>query len=229
MIIRMVFFDLGDTLVAIKPDVYADLAQEITLTNGRFIGPSDLERAIKDEWVFRNGEDIGWVTTEESEKRYWQRFYYNVLQRLNVGAAPPTLLDLFSQRAADPRSFTCFDDVVGVLEALQQREIGIGLISNAFPSARCILDDLNLTHWFEPLVLSYEHPNTKPKPDPDIYNYALHCADILPEQAVFVDDRRKFVQGAKTVGMVARLIDRENSYGSSPNRILGLKELLEMF
>lgn len=224
--IRMVFFDLGDTLVGIRPDVYADLAQEISFTNGRVVGPSDLERAIKDEWASRNGEYIGWVTTEESEHCYWQRFYRDVLQRLNVEAAPPPLLDLLSQKAADPRSFTCFDDVVGVLEALRKKGIGIGLVSNAFPSARRILDYLDLTRWFEPLVLSYEHPWAKPALD--IYNYALHCAAILPEQAVFVDDRPKFVEGAAGVGIEAKLIDRENSYRNERNRILGLNELLEM-
>ena len=229
MIIRMVFFDLGDTLVEIRPDVYADLAQEISFTSGRVVKSNDLRRAINDEWVCRNGsEDIGWVTTEESEQCYWQRFYRNVLRRLNVNAPTQPLLDLLSQRAADPHSFMCFDDVAGVLEALQQRDVGIGLISNAFPSARRILDYLYLTHWFEPLVLSYEHPNTKSKPALDIYKYALRCADILPKQAIFVDDRPKFVKGAKTVGMEARLLDRENSYQNERNRVLGLSELFEM-
>ena len=144
MIIRTVFFDLGDTLVEIRPDVYADSAQEISSANGRVVESSDFRRAIKDEWAFRNGEDIGWVTTEESEQHYWQRFYHNVLRRLKVNASLPSLLDLLSQRAADPHSFTCFDDVAGVLEALQQRNVGIGLISNSFPSARRILDYLYL-------------------------------------------------------------------------------------
>jgi len=227
MIIRMVFFDLGDTLVEIRPDVHADSAQEISFTSGRVVKSNDLRRAIKDEWVCRNGsEDIGWVITEESEQCYWQRFYRNVLRRLNVNAPTQPLLDLLSQRAADPHSFTCFDDVAGVLEALQQRDVGIGLISNAFPSARQILDYLHLTHWFEPLVLSYEHPWTKPTPD--IYNHALHCARVLPEQAVFVDDRPKFVEGAANVHMEAKLIDRENIYRNERNRILGLGELLEV-
>lgn len=224
MIIRMVFFDLGDTLVEIRPDVYTDLAQEISSASGRVVEANDLRRAIKDEWAFRNGEYIGWVTTEESEHRYWRRFYRNALQRLNVNTPPQPLFDLLSQRAADPHSFVCFDDVAGVLETLQQRGIGIGLISNAFPSAKRILDYLYLTHWFEPLVLSYEYPWTKPTPD--IYNHALHCASVLPEQAVFVDDRPKFVKGAADVGMEARLIDRESSYRNVRNRILRLNELL---
>jgi len=226
MIIRMVFFDLGDTLVEIRSDVYDDLAQEISSVNGRSVGSNDLRRAIGGEWASRNGEYIGWVTTEESEQRYWQQFYQDVLGQLNVDAPPQPLLDLLSRRSADPHSFTCFDDVASVLEELRQRDIGIGLISNAFPSARRILNYLDLMHWFEPLVLSYDHPWAKP--DPDIYNYALSCADILPKQAVFVDDRPKFVQGAKTVGMEARLLDRENSYRNERDRVLRLSELFEM-
>ena len=229
MIIRTVFFDLGDTLVEIRPDVYADLAQEISSASGRVVKSNDLRRAIKDEWVCRNGsEDIGGVTTEKSEHCYWQGFYGDVLRRLNVNAPSQPLLDLLSQRVADPHSFACFDDVVGVLEALRQRGVGIGLISNAFPSAKRILDYLHLTHWFEPLVLSYEHPDINPKPAPGIYHHALHCASVLPEQAVFVDDRPRFVEGAVGVGIKAKLIDRESIYRNEQDRILGLGELLEV-
>ena len=61
-----------------------------------------------------------------------------------------SLVDLLVHRAADPDSFVCFGDVAELLEALQQKGIGIGLISNAFPSARYIMDKLGLMHWFTP-------------------------------------------------------------------------------
>lgn len=227
MPIREIFFDLGDTLVEIKAEVYVDSAQRIAIESERNINATDLRKAIKDEWYFRNGEDIQWVNTEEKETQYWQRFYRSVLKRLGVDTPSQSLLDLLVYRAADPDSFVCFDDVIKVLEALQHKGIGIGLISNAFPSAKRIMNRLNLTHWFDPLVLSYEYECAKPCPQ--IYRYALDCANIEPEQAsstLFVDDRAKFMPGAIEVGLQVRMIDREGNCQNEYEKICSLHELL---
>lgn len=228
MTIRAIFFDLGDTLVEIKPEVYTDSAQRIAAESGRNIKADDLRKAIKDEWCFRNGEDIQWVNTEETEMQYWQVFYRDVLERLGIPELPQSLLDMLSHKAADPVSFACFGDVNDVLHALRDRGIRIGLISNAFPSARRIMDGLDLTHWFSPLILSYEY--TCAKPCPEIYQYALNCVNILPEQALFVDDRSKFIDGAiqEKVGMQARLLDREGKCQSEHPKISNLHELLKL-
>lgn len=226
MPIRGVFFDLGDTLVVIKPEVYVDSAQRIAVESGRSIKADDLRKAIKDEWCFRNGEDIQWVNTAETETRYWRAFYWDVLKRLGMDTPSSSVLELLVHRAADPDSFVCFDDTVEVLETLRRRGIAIGLISNAFPSARRIMDKSDLTHWFSPLVLSCEY--TCAKPCPEIYWYALGCADVRPEEALFVDDRPKFVDGAIEVGMQARLLDREGKCQSKCEKICGLDQLLEL-
>jgi putative hydrolase of the HAD superfamily len=43
------------------------------------------------------------------------------------------------------------------------------------------------------------------KPDPEAYLAAARGMDVAPEQCVFVDDRRKNVEGARQVGMTALL------------------------
>ncbi len=201
MTVHAVFFDLGDTLVEIKPEVYIDLTQRITVESERNIEVDDLQIAIKDEWYSRNGEDIQWVNTDECEIRYWREFYRNVLERLGVNAPSQSLIGLLAHRAADPDSFACFEDVEETLTLLKHKGIRTGLISNAFPSARPIIDKIDLTHWFNPVVFSYEY--TCAKPCPEIYRYALECAQIKPEQALFVDDRVKFLNGAIQLGMQA--------------------------
>ncbi len=226
MPIRGVFFDLGDTLVVFKPEVYIDSAQRIAVESGRSIKADDLRKAIKDEWCFRNGEDIQWVNTAETETRYWRAFYWDVLKRLGVDTPSPSVLELLVHRAADPDSFVCFDDTVEVLEALRRIGIAIGLISNAFPSARRIMDKLDLTHWFSPLVLSCEY--TCAKPCPEIYRYALDCAGVRPEEALFVDDRLKFTEGAAKTGMRVKLIDRDGLFPSEQDKIYHLRGLLAM-
>ncbi len=224
MPIREVFFDLGDTLVETKPEMYVDAAQRIAVEGGKNITADDLREAIKDEWYERNGEDIQWVNTDEVEIRYWREFYRSVLERLGVNTPSQVLVDLLAHRAADPNSFGCFEDVEEILAALKRKGIEIGLISNAFPSARHIMDKLGLTHWFNPLVLSYEY--TCAKPCLEIYQYAIDCAGIKPEEALFVDDRFKFIAGAVEVGMEIRLLDREGKCKSEYPKINSLCELL---
>ena len=65
---KVVFLDLGDTLVKISPEVYEYLAQAISSMSSSFISSEDLQRAIRDEWERRNGEDLGGVVTEEAEQ-----------------------------------------------------------------------------------------------------------------------------------------------------------------
>lgn len=39
------------------------------------------------------------------------------------------------------------------------------------------------------------------KPDADLYRLALDCAQVMPEQALYVDDRLMFVEVARRMGM----------------------------
>lgn len=226
MTTRAVFFDLGDTLVKIKPEVYEDSAQAIANESPLNVEAADLHKAITDEWSVRNGEPIQWVKTVETELQYWQAFYRNVLGRLGVPEPSPSLVEMLSCRTVDPASFVCFPDVKKVLHTLRERGIILGVISNVFPSAKRIIDRLQLTHWFDPIVLSYEY--TCAKPCHEIYQYTLVCTGVKPEEAIFIDDRFKFIKAAIEVGMQARLIDREGQCRSEYPKIRSMYELLEL-
>lgn len=39
------------------------------------------------------------------------------------------------------------------------------------------------------------------KPDADMYRLALDCAQVAPEQAIYIDDREMFVEVAETLGI----------------------------
>lgn len=88
------------------------------------------------------------------------------------------------------------------------------------------MNTLGLTHRFRPLVLSCEY--TCAKPCLEIYQYALDCASIRAEEALFVDDRPKFTAGAAKAGMQVKLIDREGLFPSEHDKICHLRELLAM-
>lgn len=106
MPVRVVFFDLGDTLVEIVPDVVEDSARQITALTGHPVSAAELKRAERAEWQTRPPRDFLWVKTEEQERIFWEKdFYPSVLKRLGISDYPPQLVQLLAARAMDPRPF----------------------------------------------------------------------------------------------------------------------------
>lgn len=82
------------------------------------------------------------------------------------------------------------------------KSIKIGLLSNYSDRLRPMLEhELHIAHLFHDIVISSEVGLLKP--DEQIYRTALSRFDILPQEAIFVDDRIENVEGAIRVGMHA--------------------------
>jgi len=78
----------------------------------------------------------------------------------------------------------------------------IGMISNAWPDARQILDErLHISSYFDAVITSAEVGFAKPHPH--IYRQALHALHTEPERSVFVDDFVENIEGARALGMRA--------------------------
>jgi len=146
MRVRVVFFDLGDTLVEIAPDVLEDSARQITILTRHPVSVADLKKAERTEWLewATRPQELLQVETEEQERRFWEQcFYPSVLKRLGVFFYPPHLVQLLTTRAMDPGSFVLFPEVEEVLNELERAGVKLGIISNSFPSAERILCRLN--------------------------------------------------------------------------------------
>jgi epoxide hydrolase-like predicted phosphatase len=77
-----------------------------------------------------------------------------------------------------------------------------GLISNAWPELRHYIQEVwAFADAFDEMVISAEVGLVKP--DARIYRLMLTRMDLLPEQAVFIDDFEENVEGARAVGMRA--------------------------
>jgi putative hydrolase of the HAD superfamily len=168
--------------------------------------------AFQKEWGNRrnqNAEDaIRHVITPEQEVSYWRDFCQTLLKGLGLLVDHKFLIDGLASIYSNSRSFECFEDVHPVLTDLKSRGYTLGLISNAFPSAKKIIKDLNLNDYFDYAILSFELPGKYVKPDPEIYKFAVEQVDIEIAKTLFVDDRWPFVKAAQEVGMSAYLIDR---------------------
>jgi len=78
----------------------------------------------------------------------------------------------------------------------------VGLLSNAADDLRSVLvDRWKIDGLFDDMVISAEVHLAKP--DRRIYQQACERLDVLPNEAVFIDDMRENVEGARQAGLHA--------------------------
>ena len=72
-----------------------------------------------------------------------------------------------------------------------------------------MIDGLGLDDEFDAVLLSFEVGAAKP--DPVIYKEALARTGSKPEQAMFVDDQVRYVEGAVALGIRPLLMIRDGA------------------
>ena len=78
----------------------------------------------------------------------------------------------------------------------------IGMITNAWPDIRhWIENEWKIADAFDHIIVSAEVGMVKP--DPAIYTLCLQALNVEPDEAIFVDDFKENIEGAKAVGMQA--------------------------
>jgi len=121
----------------------------------------------------------------------------------------------------------------GVLDALHGK-YRLGLISNFdhSPTIRSLIGDLNLTKYFEAVIISAETGWRKPRRE--IFNKCLDQMDIEAAEAVFVGDNYEAdIVGAKSAGMDAIWIRKKGATQDAdttlPDHVItSLPEILEV-
>jgi putative hydrolase of the HAD superfamily len=96
-----------------------------------------------------------------------------------------------------------YDNVILVLSTLKTK-YKLALVSNCFVGLSDILRVLNLSRFFECIILSHEVGVMKP--DRRIYVEALQRLKLRPEECVFVSDTISDLEGAREVGLGTILI-----------------------
>ena len=200
--VRAVAFDLFNTLITVDmPSRYSSIdrmldslrAQGVAVHADDFMPVyRDVVRAFVSE-----AERLG----KETHNGLW---ISTALQQLGVDVQPqdPRVA------AAVEAYFSAFIDnarplpgTADMLAALKPR-YRLGLLSNLThgPAARQILDHLNLTSYFDVLLVSGDLGYRKPHPQ--VFQSLTEALDVPPASIVFVgDDPRTDVQGSLLAGM----------------------------
>jgi putative hydrolase of the HAD superfamily len=125
---------------------------------------------------------------------------------------------------AHAHHFELYEDAIPTLDALRDRGLKLGLLSN---SARD-LDEFVGHHGLAVDAVLTSRAHGKTKPHEAIFRRMLELLDVVPGEAVMVGDTvEDDVEGATAVGMRAVLVDREGRYGEHDS-IPDLRRLLSL-
>jgi len=113
------------------------------------------------------------------------------------------------KKIADKRTATkeeCFkhlhEEIIPMLEALKERGIKLGLISNCFSEEAVVIRNSVLFPYFDGVCLSYEQGIQKP--DKEIYRRCMEQLSVMPSECVYVGDGGSFeLETARELGMTA--------------------------
>lgn len=233
---RVVFLDLGDTLLRAHPS-WAGVYRLGLADAGIEIDESELERALADA-THAGGRALEgpFEASEEASFERIKQFDAAVLAQLGHPDLPDEVFRAIEAAFMLRSAWHVFPDVLPAVEALRAARIRLAVISNWLWGGPELLHDLELARHFESLVISARVGYNKPHPG--IFEHALRIMAVQPADAMHVGDSyRADVVGARGAGIRPVLIDRRLSdpgrlreeHGDTAVRVIGnLLELLDL-
>lgn len=191
-------FDAGGTLIEPWPSV-GHIYAEVAARFGVRAEPARLNRQFAAEWRAKQGFD------------YSRAAWLDLVERSFTGIAEPLPEGCFTaiyERFAEPDAWRVFDDVLPTLDRLAKRGVRLGVVSNWDERLEPLLERLRLRGCFEAVVVSCHAGFTKPSPE--IFQLAAGRLVLAPAAVLHVgDSRTEDVTGARSAGLHARLIRRD--------------------
>jgi putative hydrolase of the HAD superfamily len=222
--VQAITFDAGGTLLYPYPSVGA-VYSEVMRRHGLSLRASVLEAAFRRAWNEAHRApriDL----SNHGEKKWWR---YVVRQTLNGLGEPRDFNTLFEElwhTFAEPRRWRLYGGARKTLEALRSRGYRLAVLSNWDARLRKLMDGLNLTHFFEHLVISCEVEAEKP--DPRIFRAAERLLAVAPGHLLHVGDSVYHdVEGARRAGWHAVRIDHRRGVAATNTRLASLEQLLD--
>lgn len=208
----LITFDAGGTLFDMVPtrdDVfvneltrrYEGLDREAIVSVLR-----NADRVFDREFANQDGKD---------EDPFWRKYDEFVFGGLGIRGDSARLhkdLDsVFDGLIPKVETWAEFPETRQVLEGLKSRDFRLGVISNATDLTKRVLDNLNLTKYFDFVIVSAEVGYRKP--NAEIFRIAGSKAHAAMNRSLHVGDKYSVdVVGASRAGMNAVLVDRSGVY-----------------
>ena len=222
LVIRAVLFDWGDTLIRFAYD--PELVSEGHRAGLAAIGRDDLPEVDAVTAHYRERYEPFFWTPGTIDELEYPGLVRELLAEFGMEATEEEVNRfLEAEHAAWAPARQMGATSLALLEALRDRGLKVGLVSNAFDPGWLLhrtLDELGLSERLDVAVFSSEIG--KRKPHRAIFDHALAAVGVPAEEALFVGDRLyEDVRGASELGMttVQALWFRadENPDGAEPD------------
>jgi len=230
--IRTVFFDAGFTLIRPYPST-PEICQQVCQRLNLHIHLDAVKERMTEaqDYYYRqmrlNRHTWG---SEQAISEFWIGYYMNLLRPFIEEHDEPRLYQLaqvINQEFDKHTSWEVYSDVFPTLEALRRHKYTLGVISDWGISLGPILRRLNLTPYFDCLLVSAVTRHAKPSPL--LYEMALERANSIADYTLHIGDSYIHdVLGARAVGMTPVLLDRPGHLEESNVDCLLIHSLAEL-
>lgn len=204
--IKYIFFDLGDTLVDTSVSRRAsyfrlDSVLPDKLVTDELVSKWERESCKIFDYYYKKGEFYTIKSLQVMSLK-------NVLLEYGINLTDRKLVDIVSECWRYLiNNCPVYEDVIPTLSRLVQDGYELGLITDGDEeNVVGILKKHNLGNMFKTKIIS--SVVKRYKPDILLFERALEKAQCVPEEAIYVGDSVKDIYGAKKLGMITIIIDR---------------------
>jgi HAD superfamily hydrolase (TIGR01549 family) len=202
--VRAVVFDVDFTIAKPGPDLGPDGYRVLGARHGLELDPARYEAARRAALV-----DLKRHPELDHDEEIWIRFTQRIIE--GMGGVGDTYAAACEMEGAwaHAHHFELYEEALPTLEALRERGLRLGLLSNSARDLDEFVGHHRLT--VDAVLTSRSHGKTKPHEA--IFRRMLELLGVDPFEALMVGDTiEDDVEGATRVGMRAVLVDREGRY-----------------
>lgn len=179
--IKAVIFDLWETLGTKNIAVSKTLQEKFHISKTDDYGRK-YEEAVQLE---------RWETEREMAEHFLSEFGVEISSE-NI----EFVIEVFKQGIVKA---TLFGGMRELLVSLKQKGLKVGLLSNTTIFESVVLEHLEIRNLFDAIVFSWQKGNLKPSHE--AFNHILGELGVSKEETVFIDDGKKNVEAARSLGM----------------------------
>jgi putative hydrolase of the HAD superfamily len=202
--LRAIVFDVDFTLAKPGPDLGPEGYRRLGERHGLTLDPELYEEARRAAFV-----DLKRHPELDHDEEVWIRFTQRIIE--GMGGTGDTYAAAAEMEAAwaHAHHFELYEDALPALDAVRDRGLRVGLLSNSARDLGAFVAHHRLA--VDAVLTSGVHGKTKPHET--IFRRMLELLDVVAGDAVMVGDTiEDDVEGAIAVGMRAVLVDRERRH-----------------
>ena len=217
--LRAVIFDVDFTLSRPGPELGPEAYRRVGATHGLTLDPTRYEEARLAAF-----EDLRAHPELVHDEEIWVTFTEDIVRGMGGDAAGARACAAeIVRRWEDHANFDLYDAVVPIIETLRRHDLRLGLISNGQRD----LEEFARHHALDVDVAVGSKAHGRTKPHASIFESTLAALGTGPAETVMVGDSyADDIEGARSLGMRAILLDRDDRYPAETERITDLFQLV---